>query len=919
MAQTKVKDGLLNFPDRDDFIQLPSGTTAQRPSSPSEGYIRFNTTIDKIEFFDGVKWVVAGETPPTLTSVDYPGNALAADVSGGETILINGTNFASGISVTIGTTDVSVVTLNSPTQLAITSPALTAGDYDVKVTNLDGSTITALDFISYNGVPSWVTASGSLGSLSFGEAISTITLSATEPDSGTVTYAITSGALPVGLTLSSSGEITGTMPSGSSETTYSFTVTATDDENQSTDRSFTITGVVPFVNSQNFNTVTYTGNNAASRTINGLGFDPDLVWIKPRNAAESHALFDVQRPSGQRLVTNSAGAAQQLSPPYAELTTDGFIVGGVSYNDSNSGDYVAWCWKAGGAPSSNTNGTITSQVSANPAAGFSIVSYTGNGVESTVGHGLGETPDFIIVKNRTSDSENSWAVWNKNQSSQSQFLALNGTDSYLTNSGVFGSTPHNSSVFNVGNLRSRNSISYIAYCFAEVEGFSKFGSYAGNGSTEGNVILTGFEPAFLLIKRTNGTNDWILYDNKRDPSNPRDTKLSPNTSGAEYTAVGINIDFLENGFQLKGIDPAINYSVGNGEYIYMAFAADPNTQVPTKADSFNTVTYTGNGTLFVDQPRAITGVGFQPDFVWIKSRTGGAFNHNVFDIVRGAGKLLLPNLTNAEIAAAHPVYLDSFDNDGFTVNTLDGGGVNENGQNYVAWAWKAGGTPSINTDGSIPSVVSANPAAGFSIVSYTGTETISTIGHGLSLEPKMIIVKRRENNDNWYVYNSNLSGINNYLQLNTTASELSFSPSIWGGTPPNSTVFSVGTDPSTSSLSEKMIAYCFAEVAGFSKFGIYDGGTITSSNIVNLGFRPAFVMLKPTQTVNDWIIYDNKRDTTDPLQHILYPATSGVEQISTNDDYNLYTTPNGFYFNNTNGFINRSASDVIYMAFADQF
>jgi len=240
MSQTKVKSGLLNFPDQTDFVKLPSGTTAQRPSSSEKGYSRYNTTDNKLEYWNGTEWQqLPGITPPIITSISYPGDDLAADPAGGQTITITGTDFKTGATVTIGGTTPSVITFISATEITFTAPAKTAGDYDVVVTNVDGGNATAVDGMTYNGLPSWTTPAGNLGSFPAGSTIPTITLVATEPDSGAVSYSVTTGALPTGLALTGA-DIDGTVPTPAGQTTYNFSVTASDDENQSTERAFNI-------------------------------------------------------------------------------------------------------------------------------------------------------------------------------------------------------------------------------------------------------------------------------------------------------------------------------------------------------------------------------------------------------------------------------------------------------------------------------------------------------------------------------------------------------------------------------------------------------------------------------------------------------------------------------------------------------
>jgi hypothetical protein len=252
MSQTKVKSGLLNFPDQTDFVKLPSGTTAQRPSSPEKGYSRYNTTDNKLEYWNGTIWQqLPGVVAPTIESVSYPGDDLAADPAGGQTITLTGTNFLDGATVEIEGTLAPVVTVVSKTEITFTAPAKAAGDYDILLTNGDNTTATFIDGITYNGLPSWTTPAGNLGSFPAGSTIPTITLVATEPDSGVVSYSVTTGALPTGLTLTGA-DIDGTVPSPAGQTTYNFSVTASDDENQeSTERSFNIVVYIQVKNTLN--------------------------------------------------------------------------------------------------------------------------------------------------------------------------------------------------------------------------------------------------------------------------------------------------------------------------------------------------------------------------------------------------------------------------------------------------------------------------------------------------------------------------------------------------------------------------------------------------------------------------------------------------------------------------------------------
>jgi len=330
----------------------------------------------------------------------------------------------------------------------------------------------------------------------------------------------------------------------------------------------------------------------------------------------------------------------------------------------------------------------------------------------------------------------------------------------------------------------------------------------------------------------------------------------------------------------------------------MAQINKPNTH-------FNPVPYTGNATL----GKAITGVNFQPDFVWIKNR-GSANGHVLHDVIRGVTKNLETN-SNAVENTVDP--LSSFDSDGFTLNGT-GGGINDNGGTYASWNWKAGGTASSNTDGSITSSVSANTTAGFSVVSYTGTGGVPLeVGHGLGVTPKMIIVKNRTNAYDWAVYHEAL-GNTGGLFLNTT-SAFTTNGDLWNDTSPTSLIFTCSNSTLTNQGSANHIAYCFADVKGFSKFGSYTGnGNATDGPFIYTGFKPAFVLIKASNATEAWTITDDARDTYNPATKILYPSASSAEGSNTGTDY----LSNGFKLRTGDGAMNlNSSTNYIYMAFAE--
>lgn len=333
--------------------------------------------------------------------------------------------------------------------------------------------------------------------------------------------------------------------------------------------------------SEYFDAVTWTGNGA-SRSITGLNFQPDFVWPKSRSAAIGHLQFDAVRGATKYLQSASTSAEGTGSDSLTAFNANGFSLGadtsttGVNQNGTT---YVAWNWKANGAGVSNTDGSITSTVSANPTSGFSIVSFTTNNTAgATVGHGLGDIPAMIIVKYRNLTGTN-WVVYHKNMSAtpQNNYLNLNVTSGIGTSSDPWNNTAPTSDVITLGaGVGSASSTNYgtftsVAYCFAEVPGFSKFGSYTGNGSTDGPFVFLGFRPKFLLIKKTSATDNWVVIDTTRDNDNLVTQRLLPNLSDAESTAdMG---DILSNGYKIRTSGGLTNTS--GATFIYMAFAEHP--------------------------------------------------------------------------------------------------------------------------------------------------------------------------------------------------------------------------------------------------------------------------------------------------------------------------------------------------------
>ena len=323
-----------------------------------------------------------------------------------------------------------------------------------------------------------------------------------------------------------------------------------------------------------FNTLLRTGNysgGGGTTAITGVGFAPGLMWEKKRNGTSIHSWLDQVRGNGKQLQSESTGAETTTSQ-YASIDSDGFTV-------NNSGDYgtssnlVSWHWKANGAGSSNSDGSTTATVSANTTAGFSIVSWTGTGSATTLGHGLGTTPQVILVKNRS--EVYGWQMYHPGLGGNNKYISINSSDAVATDTASWNNTAPTSSVFSVGasDANNKNTNNIIAYCYAEKKGYSKFGSYIGNGNANGRFVYTAFKPAFVLIKNITDAGElWEMFDNKRIGYNPKNHRLYASTNDAEDTSAE-RLDLLSNGFKIRTTGSHVNES--GDTMIYMAFAENP--------------------------------------------------------------------------------------------------------------------------------------------------------------------------------------------------------------------------------------------------------------------------------------------------------------------------------------------------------
>jgi len=338
--------------------------------------------------------------------------------------------------------------------------------------------------------------------------------------------------------------------------------------------------------SLHFSPTLYVGNGG-TKTVTGIPFEPDMSWLKNRSTLGDNEIYDKVRGATYRIYPNNNSAQDALAQGLQAWTSDGFTVGNNGAINGNGNNIVSWNWKANGAGSSNTDGTInTIKTSANTTSGVSISTYTGTGSAGTIGHGLGVAPTAIWIKKTSAGGAENWFCWNKGLTSAGGFLKLDRGDAASTNNTAFPWNPQ-ANTFGVSTDAATNAsgVTYIAYCFADVQGFSKMNSYLGNGSTNGSFIYTGFSPAVVIMKNvTNAATPWLIWDNKRPGYNVTNLRLRPNTADAEDTSTADPVDLLSNGFKCRGINDDSNKA--GSTFIYLAFAEAPlvgSNNVPANA------------------------------------------------------------------------------------------------------------------------------------------------------------------------------------------------------------------------------------------------------------------------------------------------------------------------------------------------
>lgn len=651
-----------------------------------------------------------------------------------------------------------------------------------------------------------------------------------------------------------------------------------------------------------FSTYLYTGNGSTQTITNGIDLSGKggLVWIKRRNGIRSHALLDTARGASVGLSSNTTDANTTYSPALmTSFNSDGFSLNSNIIGNNSSDTYASWSFRE-------------------QAKFFDIVTYTGNGVSGrTISHNLGSTPGCIIVK-CTSTAGEYWAVYHTS-TGPTKFLWLQDTIDATTASTYWNDTAPTSSVFSVGNdgAVNGNGKTYVAYLFAHnAGGFGatgtdnviSCGSYTGTGSSVS--VTLGYEPQWVMIKRTDSTGNWVMLDNMRGtPYSQAPSDLYANTSGAEQQNFGsTSTGFITNPTGFGWNDGSLQINANGGTYIYIAIRRGP-MKVPTDATKvFKPSTYSGNNTT-----KSITGTGFAPDLVINKPRanTLGSGSTGVFwDRLRGfpdgsSNPALVATSTQTESTWASLFNMFGYINntnsnpqDGYQVinGSTDGRYVNYSSEaiGYISWLFKR--APSF-----------------FDEVCYTGTGVAKTVNHNLNAVPELMIVKGRDIAQVWPVYTATV-GNNGYMQLSSTGAATTGDSGSWNNTSPTSTVFTVGTAARVNSNTYNYVAYLFASCPGVSKVGSYTGNGSTQT--INCGFTGGarFVLIKRTDSAGAWYVYDTARGMTvltDPYV-LMNDAAAEVATLGS-----VTTTSVGFALNaSILSDINVNGGTYIYLAIA---
>jgi hypothetical protein len=615
-----------------------------------------------------------------------------------------------------------------------------------------------------------------------------------------------------------------------------------------------------------FSTYLYTGNGSTQTITNNIDLSTKggLVWVKDRTSANDNVLVDTVRGAYNTLKSNTTDASASLTT-ISGFNTTGFNLGGNAISNTSSDAYVSW--------------TLRKQPKF-----FDIVTFSGNGSNRTISHNLGSTPGCIFVK-CTSQDTGGWQVYHSGMTSAAYSMSLNGTGAQSSLPTVWNSTAPTSTVFSVGSAATVNQSgdTYIAYLFASnAGGFGLTGTdnviSCGSFTTDGTgaaTISLGYEPQWVITKRTDGVSDWQISDTMRGASLTSYGPLNANNTNAEDSGSGA---FL----MAPSATGASFANLGASRtFIYIAIRRGPMA-VPTVGTSVFSTVISSSATGTITS-------GFPTDLAIELDRTTGQpnFNRMFQDRLRGAFQILGSATANAESTNASTATFDS--NTGIILNS---GGVYVNGFVYEQFRR----APSF-----------------FDEVCYTGTGVATTINHNLGVVPELMIVKQRNSAFArvWVVYTSAV-GNTKYLVLNTNVSPVT-SADVWNNTTPTSSVFSIGIDSYVNdSSTATYVAYLFATCAGVSKVGSYTGTGATQT--ISCGFTGGarFVLIKRTDSTGDWYVWDTARGMvsgTDPS--LLLNSTAA--EVNANS---IYTATGGFQIVSTASGINASGGSYIFLSIA---
>jgi hypothetical protein len=667
----------------------------------------------------------------------------------------------------------------------------------------------------------------------------------------------------------------------------------------------------------------YTGTGASGNSVTGLGFSPAWLMVKRTNSTGNWHIVDNTRVKSGELRANLSNA-EAGGDGGITFNSDGFTLD-ESWSDINgSGDtyiYMAFAdtrdaqfnFDASGNKNNWTANNINSNASSETTydimndvatltdedtANFATLNPLYAGINGLSASNLTFTPSGWMHIPSTIELPTDSTTGIYWEEDLTVAVAANYHASGVTNGKNTASTAFdsNTAVISMSGSAWRLYKSGDANNAVAITG-------AGGSASNGDVHMFAYKNGYLYWG-INGS--W--YPTGANPATDTSPLNASQITAQQYalcggyTGITKSINFGQRPFKYT---PPTGYKKLNTYNL-------PDSTIKDGSQYFDVSTWTGNG------GTQDISLEFSPDFAWIKKRNAIAY-HILQDTIRGAGKNLFSNDTLAEIGNAGDL-ISSFNTDGFTVNTTYNGGTNGatngSGDTFVGWSWRGSdSSPVSNTDGTITSTVSANTDSGFSVVTYTGNGSTGTVGHGLGVAPSMVIVKRRDGAFGWNVYHSKLTSAAYVLFLQATDAQAT--SSLWNSTAPTSSVFSLGTSSGGNASGGTYVAYCFAEVEGFSKFGSYTGNGSADGPFVYTGFRPAFILAKRIDTTNNWLIHDTARATYNQVLNYLLPNSSGAEGIGNPSTYGFDLLSNGFKCRSSTGGGNDSGGTYIYMAFAE--